>query len=250
MDSLQEVLCHSLSLFHQREFAAAERTLREGLERFADAGCLWQLLGLVQNDTGAWQEARSSLEMASCLVPLEPAASYTLAICYLREEQRDLAILLLRGVAVNSSTPLWLLPLTAALLGHLQEDAHALAACRQIVRRDIKRHDAHFGVGFYSRRMRLPSVRALVSFRRAHELAPDVPLYRVVLAGLHQERGEIDEACDLLRDVSAEKVGCPTQLRRMMSVFQSAGELRGVRRCETVLRRMSPDCDCGEKRSS
>ena len=246
MESLQEVLCQSRTLFHQREFTAAEELLRSGLEHFADAGCLWQLLGLVQNDTGAWQEARSSLETASCYVPLEPAASYTLAICYLREDRRELAILLLRGVAVNPATPLWLLPHTAALLGNLRQNALALATCRQILRRDARRHDAHFGVGFYSRRMRLPAHRAMNAFHRAHELAPDVPLYRVVLAGLHHEQGELEEACDLLKGLPPENVGSPAQIRRMMSVFRAARDVQGIERCGQVLRRMSVRRDCGE----
>lgn len=247
MESLQEVLCQSLTLFHQREFAAAEERLRNGLERFADAGCLWQLLGLVQNDSGAWQEARSSLETASCYVPLKADASYTLAICYLREERRDLAILLLRGVAVNPATPMWLLPLTAALLGNLRQNALALAACRQIVRRDARRHDAHFGVGFYSRRMHLPGNRAMNAFHRAYELAPEVPLYRVVLAGLHHEQGELEEACDLLKGLPPENIGCRAQIRRMMNVFRAARDIPGMQRCGQVLRRLSAQCDCKDE---
>lgn len=247
MESLQEVLCQSLSLFDQREFLAAEAILRSGLERFADAGCLWQLLGLVQNDTGAWQEARSSLETASCLAPLEPAASYTLAICYLRENRRELAILLLKGIAVNPTTPLWLLPMTAAMLGNLRQNALALAACRHILRRAPRRHDAHFGVGFYCRRLRLPRQRALTAIHRAYELAPEVPLYRVVLAGLYHEQGELEEACDLLRELPPENVGCPAQIRRMMTVFRDARDIPGLHRCGQVLRRMTSECDCEEQ---
>ena len=247
MQSLQEVFCRSLSLFQQGLREESESLLRDGLARFADAGCLWQLLGLVQGDCGAWREAMASLERASHLIPLDPPASFTLAMCYLRDGQREMAVLVLRRLAVNEQTPLWLLPVIASNLGNLNEYAHALSACRQILRRDSRRHDAHFGVGFYFRKLGLPAARCLEAFRRAHTLAPNIGLYRVVMAGLLEEEGDEDEALDWLRGVSMEDVKCPGALRRMMRLFVSKGDVSGWGRCQMRLDQLGDTtCECDE----
>lgn len=247
MQSLQEVFCRSLSLFQQGLREESEFLLRNGLEQFADAGCLWQLLGLVQGDCGAWREAMSSLERASHLIPLEPPASFTLAMCYLRDGQREMAVLVLRRLAVNPQTPQWLLPMIASNLGSLNEHVHALSACRQILRRDGRRHDAHFGVGFYFRKLGLPAERCLEAFWRAHHLAPRVGLYRIVIAGLLEDEGDADTAWDMLRGVDISEVKCPGALRRMMRLFVAKRDLRGWGRCQMRLDQVGDSaCECDD----
>lgn len=235
MQSLQEIFCRSLSLFQQGQRDESEVLLRSGLEQFADAGCLWQLLGLVQENGGAWREALTSLERASHLIPLEPPASFTLAMCYLRDDQRELGVLLLRRLAVREQTPTWLLPVIASNLGGLGEYPAALAACRRILRRDATRHDAHFGVGFYYRKLGLSAARCLEAFLRAHALAPRVGLYRIVTASLLEDEGETDEAWELLRGVDINEVRCPAALRRMMHLFASKRDVTGWGRCQMRL---------------
>jgi hypothetical protein len=149
-----------------------------------------------------------SLECASHLAPLTSSASFALAICYLQNNKRDLGVLVLRGLATSSRTPLALLPMVAATLGSLSEFVIALSACRNIVRRDHERHDAHFGVAYYLRCLRTAPRKYIASIRQAHHLAPEVPLYRVVLAGFLEETGDRDEASELLAGMDTQKMRC------------------------------------------
>lgn len=243
VQELQSIFCRSLSLFHQQRYAEAETLLRDGLERYDDDGQLRQLLGLVQNQTGAWQEALVSLERASHLRPLEPSADYTLAMCYLWAGKRELGVLVLRRLATGRRTPLNLLPMVASTLGSLQEHALALAACRNILRRDARRHDAQFGVGFYFRRLGLPRERYVAAFRRAHELAPRLGMYRIVLAGLVMEDGDDEEARDLLRGVSPAEVRCPGAVARLWKMFNSLGDSAAGAECLKRLEELEDNTD-------
>jgi tetratricopeptide (TPR) repeat protein len=208
MEPMQEIFCRSLHLYQQGERQKALTLLNHGLERFAEASELWELRGLIQNREGAWGQAMISLERASHLAPLTSSASFALAICYLQNGKRDLGILVLRGLANSPRTPLALLPMVAATLGSLSEFVIALSACRNIVRRDSERHDAHFGVAYYLRCLRTAPRKYIAAIRTAHQLGPQVPLYRVVLAGFLEETGDREEASELLAGLDTDKVRC------------------------------------------
>ncbi|MGE0606887.1 MAG: tetratricopeptide repeat protein [Pirellulales bacterium] len=129
MSSLPETLRQRLSLWHQQQHAEAELLLWRGSSEHSDSAAIWQLLGLVQFDRDARQAALDSLERASDISPLQPLAAFTLAKCYLSSERRELAVLVLRGLATSSTTPANLLPKVASSLGDLREFGPALAAC-------------------------------------------------------------------------------------------------------------------------
>ncbi len=247
MESLQEVFCTSLALFHAGDVERAGTILTDGLSRFADASCLWELQQLLQHDEDRWSIVTLTLERASYDAPLSPEASFTLALCYLRQSKTDLGALLIRRLAIAPNTPLWLLPLVASQLGTLHEPAHALKACRRILDSDASRHDAHFGVGYYLRMLNLPRSTYRAAFQTAHELAPHVSLYRVVLAGILEADGELDEVRELLRGVNPAEVRCPGTLRKMMQLHSVIDNRRGVEQCRSQLNRLgsSRGCNCG-----
>ena len=68
---------------------------------------------------------------------------------------------------------------------------------------------------------------------RAHELAPEVPLYRISLATLLDHAGCREEACELIRDLDLNAVSCRGCLRRMSTIFLSVGEDRQAEACRT-----------------
>ena len=225
MDRPRDVLGRCLELFHQGLIAEADRLAGEGLESSPDDGDLWQMHGLLRQCLGDFTGARSSLETASLLVPLSPSARCALADCYARTGQTALARDLYRHLTGDDRIPSELLAAVASGLGGLGDDEAALGVCRDLVRRDPTRHEAHFGVAYYLRRLGHPAEAALPAVALAHELAPGVPLYRVVLASLLAQAGEHEEAYDLLRGVDPRSVGCRCCLHRMMSVFLRAGDL-------------------------
>lgn len=239
MKSASEIFRAGLTLLQQGEVRRAADLAEEALEDFPDDGPLWELLGVAEQRDGRHVAAREALETASLLKPLDIGARFCLAEAFAATELPDLAIFVYRMVSDDLRTPIWLLPRVASQLGQMQAYEDALHVCRTILSRDATRHEAHFGVGFYLRRLNGDRTEILSAINRAHELAPRVSLYRVVLASLLQETGQHEEAYDLLRNLPPELIGCPESLRRMMTVFRTAKDLDRMLNCARCLQDMN-----------
>jgi tetratricopeptide (TPR) repeat protein len=220
-----------LALLKQGEFRQASELATSAVIDFPDDGNLWELRGVSEHHLGNHSAGQSALETASLLQPLDVGARYCLAGCYAATGSRELAVFLFQMVAEDPRAPLWLLTNISSRLGQMNEHEAALGVCRLILLRDDNRPEAHFGVAFYLRRLGAPVEVVAESAARAQELAPDVPLYRVVLASLLQELGQIEDAYDLLRQLAPESVGCPCSLRRMMRVFDAVSDHERIKAC-------------------
>ena len=224
MNQPGDVLRRCLELYHRGELAHASELTEHALRKFPDDGALWQLDGLVRRDRGDFDGARRVLEMASVLVPLNPGAQCALAECYARAGQTERARDLYRDLAKSSRCPAALLPAIAAGLGSIGDHESALEVCREVSRREPTQHEAFFGMAFYMRRLAYPVDMVIPVVTRAHELAPQLVPYRVLLASLLASIGEYQEASDLLRHIPPGSVRCRSCLRRMMTIFRLAGE--------------------------
>lgn len=227
-----------LALLKSGQLEQAAALAAEGVCEFPDDGSLWELLGVAHQRTGESQLAREALEMATLLKPLDIGARFCLAEAYAATGSREMAVFVYRLVSDNPQTPIWLLPKVASHLGELEEFAHALGVCQLIVERDATRHEAHFGIGFYLRRLGMSTDLVIEAITHAFELASDVPLYRVVLASLLREIGRNDEAYEMLRSLPPGSVNCPDSLHRMMLVFHSVNDVQRLLDCTRCLRRM------------
>jgi hypothetical protein len=86
-------------------------------------------------------------------------------------------------------------------------------------------HEALFGMAYYMRRLGSPLQAIIPIVRRAQALAPHLLPYRVLLASLLAEVGQMEEAYELLlRDASPASVNCPCCLHRMLTIFRIAGD--------------------------
>jgi pentatricopeptide repeat protein len=224
MDKSEDVLKRCLELFHRGQVLQADRLAEARLGEFPDDGELWQLRGLLRQRLGDLDGACAALETASMLVPLESSARCALADCYARTGRIELARDLYRHLAGDGRCPTPLLPAVASGLGALGDHETALEVCQELSRRDSTRHEALFGMAFYMRRLGYPIETILPVVARAHELAPQLRLYRVLLGSLLAGVGRQEEAYDLLRGVAVESVRCCGCLRRMMAVFRLAGD--------------------------
>jgi tetratricopeptide (TPR) repeat protein len=229
---VEEVVRLSLDLYNRGEWAEAEELVRAGLERFPEDGELWQLGGLLRHGRGDFRGARGDLETASVLVPLDATAQCALAECYVRTGRRELARGLYRHLAGLRRCPTALLPTVAAGLGGLGEDRLALETCREFSRREPGSPEAFVGMAFYMRRLGEPAEAIIPVAARAHELAPGVATYRILLATLLSQGGRHHEASDLLSEVPPETIGCQGCLRRMGAIFHRAGEHVRAAACE------------------
>lgn len=221
----------ALALLNRKRFDQAAETAAAGVCEFPDDGPLWELLGVAHQRRGQSALAREALEMATLLKPLDIDARFCLAEAYAATGSLEMAVFVYRMISDDARTPIWLLPKVASRLGEMEEYAHALGVCQLIVERDATRHEAHFGIGFYLRRLGIATERVVSDISRACELAPDVALYRVVRASLLHELGRHDEARELLRVLPLGTVDGPCSMRRMLRLFHSAHDVRCLMAC-------------------
>lgn len=241
MNCAQRQFQAGLELLKTGQIEQAAELAASGVCEFPEDGPLWELLGVAHQRSGQPELAREALEMATILKPLDIGARFCLAEAYAATGFRDMAIFVFRMVSDDPRTPIWLLPKVASQLGELDAFPHALGVCQLIVERDADRHEAHFGIGFYLRRLDVSTTRVMQSVARAHELAPEIPLYRIVYASLLRELGQDEEAYELLRSLPPGAVRCPDSLRRMMQVFHTAKDAQRLLNCSRCLRRLNGD---------
>jgi len=230
-----------LELLETGEAAEADALLAAALERAPENGLLWQLRGLLDRRQGKLDDALRALETASMLVPLEPPALCALGDCYLACRKLDLARWIYQELADRPDCPTALLAPLASGLGSVGDFERALAVCQEMIRRDPARHEAHFGVAFYRRRLGQPVRDVLPAVRKAQELEPNSTLYRVTLATLLDHLGETEEAFELLRDIDPASIRCCRCLKRAATIFQKAGSELG--------RETDADADMGAERN-
>jgi pentatricopeptide repeat protein len=225
MNRAENALRRGLELYNQGEFIRADETARTSLAEFPEDGPLWQLHGMARRQVGDFAAALAALETASLLIPLDPAAECALADCYLKAGKTDLARQMYRHLATSGRCPTDGLLMLAARLGSVGDNAHALDVCREKWRREPVCHEALFGMAYYMRRLGRPIQAIIPVVRRAQELAPHLAAYRVLLASLLAEGGQMGEAYEmLLRDVPPDTVKCPCCLHRMLTIFRVAGD--------------------------
>ena len=217
------ILARGLELARIGDWAEAGRLLDRAASRFPDDGLLWETIGACRHRAKDYAGACRALETAGLLVPLARRSQCILAECFSRTGHPELAGDLYRDLAGSPTCPDALLPEVAAGLGHLGLYAEALATCRELARRAPAMAEAHFGMAFYLRRLGRPPAEVLPVVARAHELAPEVALYRISLATLLDHVGRRDEARELIGHLDLDAVSCRGCLRRMTTIFRTPG---------------------------
>jgi tetratricopeptide (TPR) repeat protein len=238
MTSPEDLFRIGLALMKQNQHQQAEELAAVAVLDHPDDGNLWELLGVAQHHERRHEAACEALETATLLKPLDVGARFCLAGSYAATGCRELAIFVYRMVAHDEQTPNWLLPRVAARLGQMEEYTDALETCQALLLRDPARHEAHFGVAFYLSRLGAPLDCVTEAITRAHEAAPEISLYRVVLASLLHEQGQTEDAYDLLRHLAPDAIRCPHSLRRMSLVFCAACDPERAQECLDRMRHL------------
>lgn len=236
MRSARDLLQCCLGFFQRGRVDEASRLAQEAVQAFPDDGELWQLHGLLRQRAGDFDAACDALETAGLLVPLNPAAQCALADCHARAGRRELARDLYKALARNRSCPTCLLPAVASGLGGTGDASTALEVCQELARREPGQHEAYFGMAYYMRQLGYRVETILPVVTRAHELAPENPVYRVLLASLLAQSGRYEEACVHLRDVRPTAVRCAGCLRRIMAILDQGGAADALEHFRTYVR--------------
>lgn len=238
-----------MALVEQGSFAEAADALATALDQYPDNGRLWWLRGVAAYHEADYNLARTALEHASLLVPLDGRTQCLLADAYARsgfvQESRNL----LQVLADDPASGIDVLPFLAAGFGMLGDYEQALGMCRRAADYNPQDPQAHFGMAYYLQRLGYPPGIILPPATRAFELEPNQLLFRSSLAFLLSELGRHEEAYDLLRDVSVKDWPCACGLRRMKSLFQVMGDFGRWQECSERLSEIRAASDDGSSRS-
>lgn len=212
-----------VSLYERGQFAEAAQLALRFLDETPDDGRLLEVYGAACCNLRRFDEARPALEHASALVPLHPLAQYALATCYVLEGRHDVAGAMYEYLATRVRDT-GVLSAVATRLGAMGRYQPALEVCLKIQDLDPGHHQAFFGVAYYLEQLGNPPEALIPSLSMAMDLAPNVLHYRVNLALVLDAAGRLAAGYELLATVPPERVGCPCVLRRMIDLFERAGD--------------------------
>ncbi|NQV27260.1 MAG: tetratricopeptide repeat protein [Rhodopirellula sp.] len=225
------------------------RLAQQKLNRAPDDGRLHEEIGLVFRQINQLSRAQELLELAQLMVPLRPEAELALAECYLDSNSPDLAVGLLENVGTRKSVATRTLLRVAAALERLGQFRSAWQVCRRAVAESPDEAQAWFDLSFYMGRLRFPFSKIESVARRAIDLAPDNVAFRVSLASVLSRLDRQADAHQLIRNLGVaelKQICCSSCIESLRSLFESAGDWRGVCLCneQLVLRSLEGDSKC------
>lgn len=238
-----------IDMRHQQAWDAYERGDLRGalriattcLRRSRDDGRAWELCGLIHFAGGNDRESVQALERASLLVPLRPSGRVCLGHAYAKIGKVRLATDLLRDLIENDSMTVPLLLHIANGLNSLGRPDLAMLACRKAVARDDAFAPAHYWLGYFAGKCGQPEHLVEAMIRKAIALAPQVASYRIALAGMLERRGAVEQAAQLVRNLTnsdLESITCMGCAERMIRLYEHTGDYRRVVVCRQHLLRL------------
>lgn len=226
---------HAVGAFDQQNYDQAVKLARLGLKHAPDDASLWQMLGISLWLQADLQNGQEALENATCLAPLSALGQLALGQIYARQGKTDLARTIFAHLAGGDVCPTPLLNKLASACGQIGEYELALHVCRVLNSRLPDHHGALFGIAYYLTRLGHPLDEVVIPLSLAMDLAPEMLSYRINLACVWTDLGEIGKAYDLLKEIAVDQVDHPCWLRKMALVFKHFDDLV---RLDEVLQQM------------
>ncbi len=183
---------------------AAIDVLEVALREEPEAGALWRQRAVLLQREGRPYEAFDNVQRAMMLVPLGHEAMLVLADGYARGGRRVSAADIYSELATDESFPgeLWE-PLYAGLCTVKRWQA-AMGFCRRMVRERSDDDRVYFAMAHGLGRLGRPPELSLNMIRRAIDLNPCEPRYRVSLAVQLLRMGRADDAYRAIVEISIE----------------------------------------------
>ena len=242
---------------HERARLAYERgdlrkafaVTRECLTANKDDGRAWEILGLVHFASGNFRHSVSSLEHASLLVPLKPTGRACLGHGYARVGKTELAIDLMENLLSDASVPPSVLLQIGGCLNDLERPDLAMEACFSVLRVNDCYAQAYYELGYYAGQCDYALGMVEIFGKRAVELAPETPRYRVGLAGFLYRRERFEEAWQYVRNLSNADIAslsCTCCVERVIELYEMHQDYRRSILCRQRLIELEVDghSDC------
>jgi predicted Zn-dependent protease len=226
-------------LLKEHQHREALRVLAALIKHHPDDGLLWEMKGAALHAIGQIHSALYSLEMATTLAPVSFPGQVILADCYTRQGRSESAQCIYDFLVERvRELPAELLPRLAAALGERGDVRSALTVCRRAVELLPDSDEAAFGLAYYLGKAGYPpeSVRPLL--QQAFKLAPDKFRYRIALAHVTEQCGEVQGAYRLVAQLNEEEVAqiaCRCCSQRLLDIYAAAGDERRRNWCRARL---------------
>jgi thioredoxin-like negative regulator of GroEL len=204
--------------------------LRRQLKADADAGRLWERVGILELAREQQEAALWALEMASLLQPLSHRGQLALAECYVKAGFVESAKAIYQHLAAAIRLETDILEDLAAGLGRVGEPELALAVCREAADRMPNTAGPLLGIVHYLRRLRRPAATVLPYLKQAFELDPSDTECRISLAWILHTCGRSEDGANLLDTVPLAELECVRSLTVMRRVFEAVAD----EHCATV----------------
>jgi Flp pilus assembly protein TadD len=232
---LQSTMAHQEQMEDTVTPLLPESLPKESNPDLSEQRSIWLATGMEWCRRSDYGRARTALEQASDVSPLDDAAACALAECYLQTGRPTLAVDLFCSVADHDDCPADLLPTIAAGLGRAGDNQAAFEVCRLAADRQPSRPEPLFGMAFYLRRLGYPAQAIVPIMGKACELSGGQSLYRCTLAFLLAQDDRTEDAFELLQEIRPEEVGTPCVIQQMMAIFQQVGDYSRWSDCRAQL---------------
>ncbi len=249
-----EYLEEALALYKADVLDDALDLVRRALGTYPDDGRLWELSGLIHRAQSDCPSCLNALETAMTLIPLSAAGQSALADCYLHAGRFDLAKNICLHLHVwRNDIPIALLRNLVGQLEQLGELELAVQVCLTATSRDPESAEHWYSAAYYMGQLDYSPGEVEEMAGTAVSLAPQRSQYRIGLAGFMQQQGKIDDAYELVRDLTETElcvIPCQRCLQRLLSIYVAADEEYRAHVCREQLEISSgrrPDggwCDC------
>ncbi len=191
-------------------------------------GYLYLLQATILHAQQDWAEALAAMETASSIVPLTKGGQLVLADCYSYLGKHDLALTAYRHLLLQPALDV---DLYAGLYAGFKRAGRldlALESCRQAVAISHDNHEAYFAMAHCMASLSYASHRVTAVLRKALDLAPDVPCYRLSLVAQLDLTKQQREAYQVLAARPVEFLDvlrCPCLVRQLLYLCIWAGDI-------------------------
>ncbi|MCH2595172.1 MAG: tetratricopeptide repeat protein [Pirellulales bacterium] len=206
-----------------------------------DQGELWLLRATILHCEGRWPEALNAIETASTLMPLTVGGELVLADCYSHLGKHELALVSYEHLLSRQTLPVDYYAGLYAGFKRADKYELAMSACRMAIELLPENDEAYFGMAHCMSALAYPPRQITTVLRKAVELSPDKPQYRISLSlqlSLTKRRSQAYEVLSKREPEILESLSCNCMARQLLELCAWAGDQERCSRLGAVLARL------------
>ncbi|MEM9149656.1 MAG: hypothetical protein AAGB19_04300, partial [Cyanobacteria bacterium P01_F01_bin.3] len=211
------------------------------LNETPDAGELWLLRATILHAEARWADALHAIETASMLMPLTLGGELVLADCYSHLDKHELGVASYEHLLAQPTLPVDYYAGLYAGFKRAGKFEQAMASCRKAIELVPDNDEAYFGMAHCMSSLAYPPRQITTILRKALELSPDKPHYRISLAlqlMLTKRRSQAYEVLSQREPEMLDTLTCHCMTRQLLDLCAWAGDQERCSRLGEILARL------------